>query len=113
MTGGMQFWLGSPMPGWLERTAAPLFVSHRRLAGRRRLPRAVGAWALDSGAFSEIAQHGRFTTTPAAYAAAVDRYAAEVGRLSWAAIQDWMGRAACRIRTDDLPLTRRLLCRLS
>jgi hypothetical protein len=87
---GMAFWLGSHLPGWLERTAVPLFISHRRLAGRRRLPRAAGTWALDSGAFSEIAEHGRFTTTPAAYAAAVDRYAAEIGRLSWAAIQDWM-----------------------
>lgn len=99
MSAGMQFWLGSHMPGWLEQTAVPLFVSHRRLAGRRRLPIARGAWALDSGAFSEIAQHGRFTTSPASYAAAVDRYAAEIGRMSWAAIQDWMCEPFMTART--------------
>lgn len=89
-TPAMKFWLGSHQPGWLERTPVPLFISHRRLATRRQLPRARGPWALDSGAFSEIAEQGRFTTTPQAYAAAVDRYATEIGRLEWAAIQDWM-----------------------
>jgi hypothetical protein len=86
----MAFWLGSHMPHWLEHSAVPLFISHRRLVARRRLPRALGVWALDSGAFSEIAALGHFETSPRAYAAAVDRYAAEIGGLAWAAIQDWM-----------------------
>ena len=86
----LRFWLGTHLPVWLEQTTVPLFVSHRRLADRRRLPRAAGPWALDSGAFSEIAESGRFTTTPVEYAHAVDRYATEIGRLEWAAIQDWM-----------------------
>jgi hypothetical protein len=90
LAGPPMFWLGAHQPAWLAQTTVPLFVSHRRLAGYRTLPRALGPWALDSGAFSEIAQHGRFTTTPAAYAAAVDRYAGEVGGMAWAAIQDWM-----------------------
>lgn len=84
------FWMGAHQPSWLRLTDVPLFVSHRRLIRYRQLPRAVGPWALDSGAFSEISQLGRFALTPAAYVDAVNRYAAEVGRLAWAAPQDHM-----------------------
>jgi hypothetical protein len=52
--GDVRFWLGTHMPNWLDETATPLFVSHRRLAKRRRLPRARGPWALDSGGFTEL-----------------------------------------------------------
>lgn len=86
----MQFWLGVHQPNWLEHAGVPLMVSHVRLAKRRTLPRARGPWVLDSGAFSELAQHGRFTTPPIAYASAVRRYADEIGNLAWAAPQDWM-----------------------
>lgn len=86
----MRFYLGTHMPAWLARVDAPLFVSHRRLMARRTLPRAIGRWALDSGAFTEIAQHGQFTTTPADYASAVRRYRDEIGGLDWAAPQDHM-----------------------
>ena len=84
------FYVGCPAPAWLERTTIPLFVSHVRLRGRRSLPRAAGRWALDSGGFSEIAKHGRWTVTPAEYVAAVRRYRDEIGGLDWAAPQDWM-----------------------
>lgn len=90
MMTGPAFLLGVHEPAWLSRTDVPLFVSHRRLARRQELPRAVGPWALDSGAFSEIAAHGGFATTAHAYAAAVRRYADEVGNLAWASVQDWM-----------------------
>jgi hypothetical protein len=70
----------------------PLFVSHRRLSrkGRCRWPRAVTRWALDSGAFTEVSQLGRFETTSAQYVAAVRRYRDEIGNLDWAAPQDHM-----------------------
>ena len=45
----------------------PLFVSHRRLAGRRTLPRAIAPWALDSGAFSELSLYGEWRTTAGQY----------------------------------------------
>jgi hypothetical protein len=64
--------------------------SPRRLAARRRLPRAVTSWALDSGGFTELRLHGGWRTTAAEYAAAVRRYRDEIGRLEWAAPQDWM-----------------------
>jgi hypothetical protein len=85
-----RFYLGTHQPQWLERTAIPLFLSHRRLSTRRRLPRARGSWSLDSGGFTELSLHGRWVTTAGAYVAAVRRYADEVGGLEWAAPMDWM-----------------------
>ncbi len=86
----MKFWLGSHQPNWLAEAGVPLMVSHQRLARRRTLPRAQAPWVLDSGAFSEIAANGHFTTSPKDYVAAVRRYAQEIGQLAWAAPQDWM-----------------------
>ena len=105
-----RFYLGTHEPAWLGRTSVPLFVSHRRLSERRRLPRALGAWALDSGGFTELALHGRWATSPAAYAVAVRRYRDEVGGLDWAAPQDWMCEPFMLARTgltviDHLRLT--------
>jgi hypothetical protein len=65
-------------------------VSHRRVAARCRLPHAANGWALDSGGFTELRLHGRWRTTAAEYVAAVRRYHDEIGRLEWAAPQDWM-----------------------
>jgi hypothetical protein len=83
-------YLGTHQPGWLARVAVPLMVSHRTLRGRRRLPRAAGPWTLDSGGFTELALHGGWRTSVGEYVEAVARYATEVGRLAWAAPQDWM-----------------------
>ncbi len=93
------FWLGTHQPGWLARLDVPLFASHRTLQVRRRLPRALAPWALDSGGFTELALHGRWQTTQGEYAEAVARYQAEVGRLAWAAPQDWMCEPAMLART--------------
>lgn len=68
----------------------PVFVSHARLRRYKTLPRARGEWSLDSGAFSEIAKHGRWTLTAEEYVAAVRRYRDGIGRMQWAAPQDWM-----------------------
>jgi hypothetical protein len=84
------FYLGSPEPGWLAKAGVPLFVSHRRLAPRKRLPRALTGWALDSGGFSELSMFGEWRTTPRQYVAAVRHYDHEIGKLEWAAPQDWM-----------------------
>lgn len=84
------FYVGAHIPSWLEHTTIPLFVSHTRLAGRKTLPQAICSWALDSGAFSEIAKYGHFITSPSDYAEAARRYSREIGAMKWAAIQDWM-----------------------
>ena len=93
------FFLGTHHPGWLRKTDVPLFVSRRRLAGRKRPPRARGVWALDSGGFQELSLHGGWTVTPAQYVAEVRRYVAEIGGLRWAATQDWMCEPAVIVRT--------------
>lgn len=86
----MRFYLGVHMVNWLERAGVPLFVSHTRLRRRRSYPRAIAPWALDSGGFSELTAHGRWTIGPVEYFHAVKRYADEIGLMDWAAIQDWM-----------------------
>lgn len=90
----VMFWLGTHRPEWLAMTETSLMVSHRRLRsrlGRRaRLPRALAPWVLDSGGFTELERHGRWTFTAGEYVEAVKRYQQEVGELVWAAPMDWM-----------------------
>jgi hypothetical protein len=87
----MQFWLGTHEVSWLARAGCPpLFISRRRLARQKRWPAAVTDWALDSGGFTELNKFGRWMTTAAQYVAEVRRAVAEIGRMAWAAVQDWM-----------------------
>lgn len=86
----MDFYLGTHMTNWLNELDIPLMVSHRRLAKRRTLPRALAPWVLDSGGFTELHLHGGWQLPPAKYARTVERYADQIGRMVWAAPQDWM-----------------------
>lgn len=86
----MLFYLGAHHPNWLETSNVPLFVSRSSLSRQKALPRAATAWALDSGGFSELSLHGRWTVSARDYAADVRRFREEIGSLSWAAPQDWM-----------------------
>jgi hypothetical protein len=85
-----RFYLGAHHPNWLGKTDIPLFVSRRVLTKRKTLPRALGPWALDSGGFTELQMHGRWTIEAKQYAAEVRRFRDEIGNLAWAAPQDWM-----------------------
>jgi hypothetical protein len=89
-TPGLRFYLGTHKPTWLERLDVPLFVSHRTLGGRRRLPVAATPWALDSGGFTELSLYGEWRTTTAEYVRSVRRYVDEIGELEWAAPMDAM-----------------------
>jgi len=94
------FYLGTHQPHWLWTARFPLFVSHRQLARRRRpLRPAACRWALDSGGFTELSLHGRWVTSAAEYADAADRYSGQLGRLDFAAPQDWMCEPAILART--------------
>jgi hypothetical protein len=97
----LRFFLGTHQPGWLVTARVPMFISDRRLRSYRRAPRAAGPWALDSGGFTELTQHGTWDNgpTPVEYAARVRRYADEVGHLLWAAPQDWMCEPVITART--------------
>lgn len=86
----MKFYLGAHHPHWLATSDVPLFVSRRALGRQKALPRASCDWALDSGGFTELKLHGRWTATPREYVAEVRRFQDEIGRLAWAAPQDWM-----------------------
>jgi hypothetical protein len=86
----MRFYLGTHMPNWLNFAEVPLFVSDRTLKKYKKLPEANCIWALDSGAFSELSMYGEYQTTAKEYADRIDRYVEDIGKLQWAAPQDWM-----------------------
>jgi hypothetical protein len=86
------FFLGCHQPGWLQDSPVPLFISDRRLRGIKRPLPAVCDWALDSGGFTELSTHGTWDNGPTAqeYVDRIRRYQRQIGRLRWAAPQDWM-----------------------
>lgn len=88
----MTFYLGSHMSGWLgnEAVPVPLFVSARRLRPRAKQPTATHRWALDSGGFTEIKDYGKWTVSPEQYADEVNEWFDVIGKMDWAAPQDWM-----------------------
>lgn len=90
MPGEVTFYTGTHRPHWLGLWRVPLFVSRRRLAAYVTLPRARAPWALDSGGFTEIGDHGRWTVSASDYAIEVRRFMHGVGNMQWAAPQDWM-----------------------
>jgi hypothetical protein len=113
----VKLYLGTHMPSWLSRPlGVPLLVSHRRLAGRRSLPRAVNSWAVDSGGFTELDLHGSWQIEEKDYVRSVRRYADEIGKLAWAAPQDWMceprilQRTGCTVREHQRRTVRNFMC---
>ena len=87
----MKFYLGTHVPNWLGRIDVPLFVSTKRLQDiKRKFPKAIGRWALDSGGFTELSMHGRWTIEPQRYIEQVRFYQETIGNMDWAAPQDWM-----------------------
>lgn len=90
----MKFFLGTHRPNWLgdERFAeVPLFLSRRQLDRYAAPPAAATDFALDSGGFTELQIHGRWTLSAEQYAECVQRYARLYGkRMLWCAPQDWM-----------------------
>lgn len=84
----MDFYLGADVAGL--RWGVPVMVSHGRLRARKHLPRATAPWICDSRGFTELSQHGRWTIGAREYAAALRRYARDIGQLQWASPQDWM-----------------------
>jgi hypothetical protein len=85
------FLLGITEPSWLRRPGAPAMLSLHRLARYARPVAGVARpWVLDSGAYTHLAAHGRWTLAPQAYVDTVRRWAATSGALQWAATQDWL-----------------------
>ena len=91
----LAFYLGAHRPRWLECSPVPLFVSFATLAAYRRhgenMPQARCCWALDSGGFTELQRHGRWTWNYLDYGAAVVRLIEDCGAPpAFVAPQDWM-----------------------
>lgn len=95
----MRFFLGAHHPDWLAKTDVPLFVSRRSLIKRKNLPIATCDWALDSGGFTELSLSGKWTMNARQYASEVRRLRDGIGRMAWAAPQDWMCEPAMVRRT--------------
>jgi hypothetical protein len=87
-----RFYLGTHRPSWLwSTTGVPLFPTFGELRKRKTpFPRATTRWALDSGGFTELKKHGKWTISPEEYVAFVRRCRDELGNLDWASPQDWM-----------------------
>lgn len=94
---GPTVWIGGDVGAFWWGT--PILVSYGRLREAKSLPVATAPWVCDSRGFAEINQHGRWTIPAAVYAADVDRYAREIGRLEWVAPQDWPAGAASLAKT--------------
>lgn len=94
-----EFFLGTHRPHWIyegksreSRPKGPLFVSARQMLHARHTeyPSCDTAFAVDSGGFTELRQHGGWVTSPESYAAQVRSLSARTGTFRWAASQDWM-----------------------
>lgn len=94
-----RFYLGAHHADWLSKAGVPLFVSATTLRKVKTLPRASAPWALDSGGFSELSLHGTWTTTSKLYAKEVRTWQHAIGKLDFAAPQDWMCEASVLERT--------------
>lgn len=89
----MRFHLGIIDPALLDDPryeGVDCFVSRNRLMAHRGEVRARTFWILDSSAFTEIERHGRWTVPPEEYAGMAARWQREIGRMTAAAICDYM-----------------------
>lgn len=85
----MKFYIGLHHPNDAQHFDR-CFISVNALRDRKKKPVPCNEWILDSGAFSEIAQYGRFRESPAEYATEVNRLAACNPGLKIAVSQDYM-----------------------
>lgn len=83
----MRFYLGITNPAWLDQVRVPILISLQAL---KAPPRAMAPWALDSGAFSELRQHGRWRIGPVEFLDRVRRALEAVGPADFVGAQDWM-----------------------
>lgn len=85
-------YIGGHHASWLSRPDIdfPLCVSYRTLAPIVTPRPATSRWMLDSGAYTELKDHGQWTVTPLRYVQEAARLDSAIGSLDWAAAQDWM-----------------------
>lgn len=87
------FWIGGHHAKRLSTWGVPMCVSRSTLTRRATLPRAAEAWLYDSGAFSELDNHGSWTVSPYAYVRELRQFRDGIGWLVWAtATRTWRAR---------------------
>uniref|UniRef100_A0AAU1HYM7 DeoxyPurine in DNA protein A domain-containing protein n=1 Tax=Streptomyces sp. NBC_00180 TaxID=2903632 RepID=A0AAU1HYM7_9ACTN len=86
----MRFYLTTHKRHWVRLTDVPLFLKSEHFANAVTLHPARGPYAVDSGGFTELQRHGRWTRTPRQYVDDLRRIWESVGPYDWAAPQDWM-----------------------
>lgn len=112
----MKFYLGTHQPAWLGVVNIPWFVSVMRLLDRKGRIYPVGLpvdWCLDSGGFSQILAHGKYTVSEDKYLQVIDRFGPPI-----AFCQDWMCESVMLEKTgltvrDHQQLTTESYLRLS
>jgi hypothetical protein len=91
-----EFYLGTHMINWLwsqdpRFNGTVFFASYNRLIMRKKpFPLALHAHCRDSGGFTHLKQHGRWTVSAEKYIADQRRWDAELGPARWIAPRDWM-----------------------
>lgn len=87
-------WLWSDLPADADYGPGELrwCVSYHRFRRYAARPRRTARWrwALDSGAYTELATHGRWTIPADEYVLDVLYHCVDIGELVWAGPQDWM-----------------------
>jgi hypothetical protein len=88
----LTFYLGAPHANWLNRMRVPLFMSYNTLRRRGASLSPQVAFAIDSGGYTELQRHERWTTSPQEYAEDLMKLNARPGsqHLEFVAQQDWM-----------------------
>jgi hypothetical protein len=93
----MKFYVGLHQPAHSSRVERA-FISINRVRGRKRP--VANEWILDSGAFRELEQFGRYRHGPEEYAAEVNRLATINPGLVAVVSQDWMCESFILDKTD-------------
>lgn len=79
----MIFYLGTDAPNFVELVNIPWFVSVKRVIRRKSV--VLGDWIMDSGGFSQIADHGKYVISEQEYLEIIDFQQPKL-----AFCQDWM-----------------------
>lgn len=90
----VKFYLGTHAAHWVTTSKVPLFLSRRVLQRYRTvdgIPRARCSWALDSGGFTELRDHGTWRIDADEYGGMVYRFLDQCGAPpDFCAPMDWM-----------------------
>lgn len=87
----MKFYVGTWQPKHIERTDQPLMISFRWIRKRKKPIEQRAELALDSGGFTEIATHGKWTISPEEYVNTIRRLVKDINlTFNFIAPQDWM-----------------------